>query len=689
MPDNKIAIVTEHANTVDFLYKDLKNLFSDHLQIEGYCFERNNVPSLIRARLVLIADTSSFERVNNNVEEGTEIIVINRTLTKKGLDKLLELEDGTKAMLVNPSINTAVNTVSTIYKLGVRHINLTPVYPEMKEKPELDIAITPGESNIVPDCVEKIIDIGDRVLDISTLMDIIIRFDLNHILDTSSFRQYMDKIVPSSFGLEQLMGKTDRLESQLEIVLNLLDVGLISTNSAGVVNAINEKAERILGFNKSDILGKKAEKYIEEIPFQETLKEGKKINSKIVKINGWDVVLTMQPIRKYNTTYGTIAIVKKYINTEKNQQKLRAQLIDKGHVAQYMFADIVGNSKKIKNTKNIARRMAKSNSTILLIGESGTGKELFAQAIHNASQRKNYQFVAVNCAALPENLLESELFGYEKGAFTGADSSKPGLFELAHNGTLFLDEISEISSKLQTRLLRVLEEREVMRVGGERVINVDVRIITASNKNLKKLVEENNFRRDLYYRLSVLPLKIPSLNNRKEDIIPLIESLKEEFEAKFELSQKALEIFFEHDWEGNVRELRNYIEYFSNLDKDLIEVEDFPFTLTESHNFKKELLSKEEKEAIEEFSNEVEDKFKDYYFILEELKRCYENEERAGRRSLAESAKKNDIYLSEMEVRSILQKLADYNFVKIGRGRQGTKITEFGIKVVEYFKKND
>ena len=686
MPEEQIAIVTEHANTVDFLYKDLKNLFSDHLKVNGFCFERNNVPSLIKARLVLIADTSSFERVNNCVEEGTEIIVINRTLTKKGLDKLLGLEDGTRAMLVNPSINTAVNTVSTIYKLGVRHINLTPVYPEMEEKPELDIAITPGESALVPDYVKKIIDIGDRVLDISTIMDIIIRFDLNHILDTPDFRKYMDKIVPSSFGLEKLMGKTDRLESQLEIVLNLLDVGLISTNSAGVVNAINEKAERILGFNKSEILGKKAEKYIDEIPFKETLREGKKISGEIVKINGWDVVLTMQPIKKYNTTYGTIAIVKKYINTEKNQQKLRAQLIDKGHVAEYMFTDIVGDSEKINDAKNIARRMAKSNSTILIIGESGTGKELFAQAIHNASQRKNFQFVAINCAALPENLLESELFGYEKGAFTGADSSKPGLFELAHNGTLFLDEISEISPKLQTRLLRVLEEREVMRVGGERVINVDVRIITASNKNLKKLVEENDFRRDLYYRLSVLPLKIPSLNERKEDIIPLIESLKNELDAQFELSQKALEVFYEHNWEGNVRELRNYIEYFSNLDKEVIEVEDFPFTLTESHNFEKELLSDEKKELITEFGNEVADKFDDYIFILEELKRRFENEERAGRRSLAETAQNNDIYLSEMEVRNILKKLADYDFVKIGRGRQGTKITELGKKALKYFK---
>lgn len=688
MSKAKIAIVGEYKSTSDFLYKELKNLFEESIDIKSYSFEKDDFKADIDCDLILITDTSYFEKVNKESSEGTEIIVLNRTLTKEGLNKLIDLKKDKKAMLVNASMNTAVNTVSTIYKLGIRHINLIPVYPGLKDIPNINLAITPGESSFVPANVNKIIDIGDRVFDISTIMDIIIRFDLNHILDENSFREYMKKIVPSSFGLEMLMGKTNRLKSQFDLVLNLLDVGLVSTNATGMVNAINEKAERILGYNKSDIIGKKGEEIIPEIPFKKALENKEELKGKIVKINDWDIVLTLKPIEKYNTIYGAVAVIKKYSKTEKMQQKLRAQLIDKGHIAQYYFDDIIGESEEINKAKNIAKRMAKSNSTILLIGESGTGKELFAQAIHNESVRKNSQFVAVNCAALPENLLESELFGYEKGAFTGASKEgKPGLFELAHKGTLFLDEISEMPAKLQTRLLRVLEEREVMRIGGEEVINVDVRVIAASNKNLKSLVKKNKFRRDLYYRLSVLPMKIPPLRERKCDITELINNFKKEMNTDFELSNKALDAFYEHEWEGNIRELRNYIEYFSNLNKEVIEISDFPFTLLE--NTKKDyILSDKEKEIFSVFKDKIKIKIDDYKFILKELKRRYEKGIRAGRRSLAEAAQESNIYLSEMEVRKMLKRLDEFNFVEIGKGRQGTKLTSLGIKISDYLEKS-
>ncbi|MGM0410216.1 MAG: sigma-54 interaction domain-containing protein, partial [Bacillota bacterium] len=188
------------------------------------------------------------------------------------------------------------------------------------------------------------------------------------------------------------------------------------------------------------------------------------------------------------------------------------------------------------------------------------------------------------------------------------------------------------------------------------------------------------------YRLSVLPLKIPSLNERKEDIIPLIESLKNELNAQFELSKKALEVFFEHNWEGNVRELRNYIEYFSNLDKDIIKIEDFPFTLLE--NTKDDyILNDREKEILSDFKEKIEMKIDDYNFILKELKRRYENGIRAGRRSLANTAQENNIFLSEMEVRKMLKRLGEFNFVEIGKGRQGTKLTSLGIKISDYLEK--
>ncbi len=183
--------------------------------------------------------------------------------------------------------------------------------------------------------------------------------------------------------------------------------------------------------------------------------------------------------------------------------------------------------------------MSKSDSSVLIYGESGTGKELIAQAMHFTSKRSQYQFVALNCGALPESLLESELFGYEEGAFTGArKGGKPGLFELAHQGTIFLDEIGEMPISTQLRLLRVLQEREVMRIGSDHLIKINVRIIAASNKNLKKLVKEGSFREDLYYRLSVLPLKVPALRQRKDDLDTLIEHFKKSITCTLSLMMR-------------------------------------------------------------------------------------------------------------------------------------------------------
>lgn len=231
----------------------------------------------------------------------------------------------------------------------------------------------------------------------------------------------------------------------------------------------------------------------------------------------------------------------------------------------YQFKDIIGKSHKMQEVFALVKTVARSNSTILIEGESGTGKELVARAIHNSSLRSEGPFVAVNCAALPENLLESELFGYEKGAFTGAVSTKKGRFELADKGTLFLDEVGDISPKTQVDLLRVLEEKEFRRVGGTGLIKADVRIIAATNKDLKGLVEQGKFREDLYYRINVVSIQLPPLRERKEDIPLLMEHFLRKYciENKKEvdtISDETARLLMQYDWPGNVRELENVIE---------------------------------------------------------------------------------------------------------------------------------
>jgi len=259
----------------------------------------------------------------------------------------------------------------------------------------------------------------------------------------------------------------------------------------------------------------------------------------------------------------------------------------------YNIHGIVGTSDAILNLVETVKKVAQTDTTVLILGESGTGKSLIAKAIHFMSRRKEKPFITINCAAIPETLLEAELFGYEKGAFTGATTSKKGKFELADGGTIFLDEIGDMPLSLQVKLLRVIQDKEIERLGGEKVIKVDVRIIAATNRDLKSMVEEGKFREDLYYRLNVVPVYVPPLRERREDIPVLIEHFLENFNSKYgkrvRISPEALEVLMDYDWPGNVRELENTVERLVVMHGGLIKDIDLPpHILASRHRRRKE-----------------------------------------------------------------------------------------------------
>jgi len=248
------------------------------------------------------------------------------------------------------------------------------------------------------------------------------------------------------------------------------------------------------------------------------------------------------------------------------------------------FELLVGDSAPMMNVYRLIEKVAKTNSTVLIRGESGTGKELVAKAIHSSSPRHSEEFVTINCAALPETLLESELFGYVKGAFTGASYNKKGLFELAHNGTIMLDEISTMPLSMQSKLLRVLQEKEIRRVGGTASIPVDARVVAATNENLEKKISDGTFREDLYYRISVIPVEIPPLRERKSDIPLLIAHFLEIFGREnnraVDITRQAIEVLSEQSWPGNVRELENMLKRLATLcENNLIKLDDIPSSM--------------------------------------------------------------------------------------------------------------
>jgi DNA-binding NtrC family response regulator len=261
---------------------------------------------------------------------------------------------------------------------------------------------------------------------------------------------------------------------------------------------------------------------------------------------------------------------------EKNLERRVADLEERLS-RQNALEKIIGSSQPMKKLRQIIERIAPLNDTVLITGETGTGKELVARALHETSHRKTKPFVALDCSSLPETLIESELFGHEKGSFTGANETRKGLFEIAEDGTLFLDEVESLSLAVQTKLLRVLQERSFRHVGGRRDLRFSARILSASNQDLEKLIETGAFRRDLYYRFAVLPINVPPLRERREDIPELVcFLLKNRGNGNLKISNEAMRILINHDWQGNVRELENVISYISALGGDFVPAEDLP-----------------------------------------------------------------------------------------------------------------
>ncbi len=362
---------------------------------------------------------------------------------------------------------------------------------------------------------------------------------------------------------------------QFHAILDYATEGVIAINAAGIIDLVNSAAVKLTGVTDA-VIGLPVESFFPQLGLGKVLETGHSELGEIETINGQRLAVNRVPIFVNGRVVGAVATFQPVSVIQELEGRIRRKDYERGHVAKLTFSDILGESHSIRQTISVAKEFGEVNSTILIIGETGTGKEIFAQSIHNASRRRNGPFLAVNCAALPENLLESELFGYATGAFTGAvRGGKMGLFELAHLGTIFLDEISEFPLKLQGRLLRVLQEREIMRLGDDKVIPIDVRIIAATNRNLYKLTQEGLFREDLYYRIDVLRLDLPPLRERHEDIIPLISHFVKKY-CQFlgrpcsDISPEGRRILQEHHWPGNVRELRNIAERLAVLNKSRV-----------------------------------------------------------------------------------------------------------------------
>ncbi|MGX4601248.1 sigma-54 interaction domain-containing protein [Faecalimicrobium sp. JNUCC 81] len=678
----KVVVITNFDKVANFHKDVLEYLFEGKIEVETYSYDKGYIDFEIEADLYLISIYSIYVEVKKYINPRGKVIIIGTTINEKQYEKIKKIPKNSKIMVVNYSPEMTMETIALFRQVGLDEYDFVPYYLGKVNTVQTDFVLTTGEAHVAPHWVEDIIDIDDRTLDMSTIIDTAISIEQEDILKSKKIINHFKKLKKPSIGISKLINDTNVLESRFLELINVIDEGIIVTDVYGHIYTINEKAKSILNLGKMDFDRMNISEIINHISITRAIKKKRSLDVELIKINNCNISFKAVPVETVGEITGIIMIFERFEEKEKSQHNLRKQLVKKGYVAKYNFEDIKGSSKAIEDIKKRANKMAKSDLSILITGESGVGKELFAQSIHNASYRKDYQFVAINCAAIPENLLESELFGYDEGAFTGAKKGgRMGLFEIAHNGTIFLDEIGEMPLHLQTRLLRVIQEREVMRICGDRVIHVDIRIIAATHRNLKELSKQGKFRSDLYYRLNVLPLKIPPLRDRGNDILILFNHIKANKGLVYELSKESEAFLLNYKWEGNLRELINCIEFLNYIDKDVIELEDLQEYFLEDED-----LIKEYNENTIAYYDENSSFDEGKKFILRCMKEAMLQLRGIGRPAILKKAREENIYISEVEIRKILLELELDGIVAIGKGRGGTKLTQKGIETIKSMK---
>lgn len=636
-----------NENAIGFIKANLEEVFGQYVTFSNCYINELESGAKLEADAILALDDSIFQSSNDFIVDISRVIKLNRSPDRTALKQISKIPAGTTVLVVNDSYETSLATTQSFYEIGIGHINMV-AYDESVAYTGLydtiEIAITPAEPHLVPSHIKQVIDIGYRKVSFDTMFKLMRILDLDIATINRNLFRHIHSVVESNtaFHSNYIFGY---LKSEmLSHIVNSSKIGMILVDSYYAPVYVNDKACRIL--QNDDKLSIRIEDYID--PAILTSSDTAQLP---IQILGGSYYFDKYAIRLMDEVAGYYITLQDEADVEIAGKGMR----QKGFVAKHQFKDIIHASAGMEKVIQTAKQIALTDHTVLIRGESGTGKELIAQSIHNASYRNKYPFVAVNCAALPDSLLESELFGYEAGAFTGAQSKgKIGLFEEANHGTIFLDEIGDISPKLQTRLLRTVQERQIMRIGSDRVIDVDIRLITATNKNLEAAVREGEFLSDLFFRLNVLPIVIPPLRDRRDDITLLLQHfLGNDFKN---ITNEERDVLLRYDWPGNIRELENIATYY----KTLSALPEYVFQQKST-------------------SNVYEKKASLRPAVLEIISRNTEISHGIGRNALLQQLEKQGLHISDGSLRSLLGKLEREGLITISKGRYGTRITELGI----------
>lgn len=663
------------SNLSAFIQKNLEQVFLGYVTINSYHLSDLKHGNIITDDIVVVTAQSHAMRAQHYISANSRIIVLRRTLPNSEIYKITTIPKDTNVLVVNDSPETTSETVAFLYQIGIIHLNLIP-YDSQADYSDINISITLGEASAVPGHIKTVIDVGHRCIDISTFLSILNYFAMDTQETSRRLIKYSDTIVTMDMGIKNQYKELFVKNIQLDTVLNLSHDGILLTDKDNFILLYNHKFSKIFEIT-NDITGK----YVSDILPNDVLltithqNENRTLcHNELIEFKDRSLLVSSSKIEHFGELAGIYYNFQEVTYIRHLEKSLAKKLRAKGLVTRYTFTNIETKSQRMKDCISFAKRLAPTNLTVLITGESGTGKELIAHAIHAASPRSIYPFVAINCASFPENLLESELFGYEAGSFTGATKEgKLGLFEQANNGTIFLDEVGDMPLSVQVRLLRVIQERQIMRIGSQRVIDIDLRIIAATNKDLQLEIEKGAFRQDLFYRLNVLPISIPPLRERTEDIIHLLHLfMKNNHKQTITLSKDAEDLLLKYKWLGNIRELANTAAYLSFVATDMVTIENLPAYIVNS---------------LSDFNQEVEylsthcEKEK-AYLVLTILSRCSLG---AGRKWI-ETECAAIANITESEVRRLLSILNEIKLVDSHVGRRGSCLTARGHQFLTWLK---
>lgn len=674
----KIAVIAYSLKTSVRYADRLRSLFGSCVEVVSYALEKG-IAAPIQADIALISAHSIYGYVEEKLAQCQYLMIADLTLYQEAVDQLRALPRGSRAMLVNSTMEMAVETIRLIHNAGIKHIEMTPFYPGIAVVPDVPIAITPGEFDLVPPDVPQIVDLKDRTLSMHTVINLAAKLGMTDMLQSPQVQTYAARLATKDSGIGDLIDRMQEQKKKLELVMEVFDGGVISLSGYGIISFLNPVAEVLLDTHPAAV-GQPLVTLLPELKDIQFRKLTAPVKDIIIERRGQMVDVSVYPLGAAAASGEFILMLKTIEDMEEGHERMRRQIKARGFNAKYSFSSIKTQSPKMLSLMESAKKMAASSSSIVIHGQSGTGKELFAQAIHNASPRREYPFIAINCASIPESLLESELFGYSEGAFTGAKKGgKKGYFELANQGTLFLDEIGEMDLNLQARILRVLQEKEITRVGGDRVFSIDVRVISASNKRLLQMVRRNLFREDLYYRLNVLSLEIPPLKERREDIPLLLEEFQTELHTNVQFTPQAVGFLQAYPWNGNVRELRNFAERVSYLGHSQVTAEDARALL----DCEDEELGGAGSDTEEQLMYLEPARRREYLAILAVLDHNGRLGLHQGRMEISRSLAARGVSMTETQVRTALQSLQRYGCVHIWPGRRGTELTADGKEILE------